>query len=301
MATKHDYDFVDTILEEYRCGICKDVLQEPHATECCGQHFCKDCLEKSLQRQKGPFGRRVKIAIATKQCPHCRAENFNHIKYLPLERKIKDLKVYCPNRYKRCVVRVRLGDIENHMQKCDYATVSCPNSCGEQLLRKELQLHLGEVCNRRNVRCQYCGQEGIFFKITSPGLHLKKCLKYPLPCDNGCGKVKIKREDMKQHRSACPLEPVKCPYQEVGCPETITRKDLESHVANSTQQHLSQLMSAHMKLKKEFERYVLYITYKQVPLVMPLCACAQWHTVVCLCVCVCVCVCVCLSVCVLLL
>ena len=151
MSTKQDYDFVDTIPEEYRCSICKDVLQEPHATECCGQHFCKDCLEKSLQRQKGTIGRR-----ATTQCPHCRADNFNHIKYLPLERKIKDLKVYCPNRYKGCVDRVRLGDIENHEQKCDYATLSCPNSCGEQLLRKELQLHLDEVCKRRKVRCQYC-------------------------------------------------------------------------------------------------------------------------------------------------
>ena len=102
----------------------------------------------------------------------------------------------------------------------------------------------------------------MFYRITE--LHLKKCLKCPLPCGKKCGKVKIKREDMKQHERVCPLEPVKCPYQEVGCPERVNRKDLESHEANSMQQHLSQLMSAHQKLKKEFERYVPYATYKQV-------------------------------------
>ena len=148
MATKQDYDFVDPIPEEYRCRICKDVLQKLQETECCGQHYCKDCLEKSLQ------GRKVNKATATKQCPHCQADNFNHIKYLPLERKIKDLKVYCPNRHEGCVVEVRLGAIENHKQKCDYATVSCLNSCGEQLLRKEIHLHLDKLCIGQNVSCQ---------------------------------------------------------------------------------------------------------------------------------------------------
>ena len=94
MATKQDYDFVDPIPDDYLCGICMDVLQEPQATECCGQHYCRECLEKSFRRRKD---RRVNNATATKQCPHCRTDNFNHIKYLPLERKIKDLKV---NSYK---------------------------------------------------------------------------------------------------------------------------------------------------------------------------------------------------------
>ena len=268
MATKQDYDFVHPIPDDYLCGICMDVLQEPQATECCGQHYCRDCLEKSFRRRKD---RRVSNATATKQCPHCRTDNFNHIKYLPLERKIKDLKVYCQNRYKGCVDRVRLGDVKSHKQKCGYATVSCPNSCGDQLLRKQRQLHLDKVCKRRDVRCQYCGKMGMFYRITE--LHLKKCLKCPLPCDKKCGKVKIKREDMKQHKSVCPLEPVKCPYQEVGCPETVTRKDLESHEANSTQQHLSQLMSAHIKLKKEFERYVPYITYEKAKQVLKIPPC----------------------------
>ncbi len=41
------YTFVDPLPEKYKCEICKSILKQPHATECCGKHFCEDCLKKS--------------------------------------------------------------------------------------------------------------------------------------------------------------------------------------------------------------------------------------------------------------
>ncbi len=40
-------NFVDSLPEKYNCGTCKS---QPHVTECCGQHFCKDCLKKSASQ-----------------------------------------------------------------------------------------------------------------------------------------------------------------------------------------------------------------------------------------------------------
>ena len=72
-------------LEEYLCPVCTKVLVDPHATECCGQHFCEQCLKKWFREQ----GRTI--------CPHCRSTKFIHSRYLPLKRKINELLVYCSN------------------------------------------------------------------------------------------------------------------------------------------------------------------------------------------------------------
>ena len=52
--TSYDHD------ENYSCPICFDILQEPYLTECCGQHFCADCIAKVKQR--------------VDRCPYCQTE-----------------------------------------------------------------------------------------------------------------------------------------------------------------------------------------------------------------------------------
>ena len=385
MATKQDYEFTDVIPEDCLCIICMDVLQEPQLTDCCGQHFCKACLEKSLQTtashretqtgglqagrmcgqtttshrevqtgglragrqgiglqysglsstssqlgglsstmpqfegltsmssqlggfstasskfggfpstssqlggfstassqlggfstassQLGGFpstssqlggpglsdipaqmgvlyvgGQSAKRV--SKQCPHCRTNNFKYMINLPLARKIKDLKVYCPN--KGCNHMIRLGDVESHKQKCGFLSVKCINSCGMTILSKDLQFHCQNKCSKRKVSCQHCGQSGTHEAITSQ-THTSSCPEVPLRCDNLCGALKMKRKNMSRHKQICPEEMVSCTFAEAGCTVTTKRKDLDSHVTANVQQHLSLLMTAYMSIKQELQ------------------------------------------------
>ena len=52
-----------------------------------------------------------------------------------------------------------------------------------------------------------------FFSTTDVSSHYDNCDKYPLVCQNKCGKRNIKREDMDAHYSICPLETLKCPFK----------------------------------------------------------------------------------------
>ena len=430
LYTKQDYEFTDVIPEDCLCIICMDVLQEPQLTDCCGQHFCKACLEKSLQTtashrvaqtgglgagsqgmggdlfvqttashreaqtgglgavsqgmggglfvgqttanhreaqtgglgavsqgmggglfvgqttanhteaQTGGLGavsqgmggglfvgqttannreaqtgglqysglsstssqlggltraplvegfpstsskfgglsstssqfggpecfyipaqmgglqmgglhvRRHSANRVSKQCPHCRTNNFKYMINLPLERKIKDLKVHCPN--KGCNHMIRRGDVESHKQKCDFLSVKCTNSCGMAIMKIDLQFHCQNKCSKRKVACQYCGQSGTHEAITSL-THTSSCPDILFCCDNFCGALKMKRKNLSQHKQICPEETVSCTFAEAGCTVTTKRKDLDSHVTANVQQHLSLLMTAYMTIKQELQ------------------------------------------------
>ncbi len=42
--------FVKELADKYKCSICTNLLDTPVLTECCGQHFCKTCLEKWITK-----------------------------------------------------------------------------------------------------------------------------------------------------------------------------------------------------------------------------------------------------------
>ena len=228
MARENEHAFIDKVPEEYNCSICTKVLDEPMLTDCCGQHFCKVCLENWFET--GPGQKR------TKTCPHCRSEEFVYIKSLPLKRKISSLEIYCPNHAKGCREQFSLGVLENHLATCSFVYVECTNKCGVVLLRKDLQEHCQKTCPNRKVKCQHCGMSGIHEQIT--GFHLTACPDVPLMCPRKCRKQGIKRKDLTVHKQECPLEPVQCPFYEAGCKEKLPRKDLEVHTSSSIQQHL---------------------------------------------------------------
>ena len=50
--------FTSPLPSHLECEICLDVLNDPVQTSCCGQSYCKNCIDQ-LQNQV---------------CPHCRAD-----------------------------------------------------------------------------------------------------------------------------------------------------------------------------------------------------------------------------------
>jgi hypothetical protein len=63
---------------------------------------------------------------------------------------------------------------------------------------------------------------------------------------------KIKRKDMKDHRSQCPQEPVECPFAEAGCKVDVCRQQFEDHMTTSLHQHVMLLMVDRKQLKREW-------------------------------------------------
>ncbi len=197
MATRKlgDYQFVKAVPDKFKCWQCKELLEEPHVTECCEQHFCMKCIEKQIQQQKlnSVSTQQFSYPRATStECPSCKIRNFKHIRYLPLKRKINELIVYCPHKANGCSEQVKLESIVAHVSGCDYQTMWCTNNCGQGLLKKQLQDHLTKTCTNRIVACQYCGQQEQYAKMP---WHRQVCPEFPIICPNKCElTIKIKGE-----------------------------------------------------------------------------------------------------------
>ena len=198
-----ELEFVTTPqnLEDYKCPTCRKVLLEPHATECCGTHVCRRCL----------FTDEEKNII---KCPECQRSDTNHIRYKPYEKIIGEFHVYCSNKSRGCGKDMLVGELQDHLQVCQYVEVTCSYGCGESLLRKDLKDHEENQCPKRPTNCEYCNDSGEFKFITSAE-HLESCPDYPVECPKQCkdGEEvrRVKRKDLAKHSKVCPLEPVECP------------------------------------------------------------------------------------------
>ena len=207
------------------------VLRDARLTACCGQHYCNSCL-KLWTIGKGK----------KRNCPHCRKEGFQSVVNKEKMREINELRVCCTNRGKGCEWVGALGALQDHLQSdngCDYVQLWCTHQqCQEMMIRKSLANHLMNECDFRDHSCDYCGfveSHAYFFGNPS---HYDECTHFPMECSNKCGKNNIRREDMAIHLMFCPLQPLDCPYKDSGCTRKIFRKDMESHIESSTQEHL---------------------------------------------------------------
>ncbi len=242
MASQNEPEFVDKLTDDNICCICTNLLNSPMLTDCCGQHFCEECLQNWLQRH----GQRT--------CPHCRAQGFNYIKSLPMERAIDSLKIYCPNSSKGCDKIPTLGECNQHLEKCLFVEISCTKKCGERMFRKELLDHEDNKCPNRLIQCQYCTLEGMHKEITAKN-HIDECIFFLISCPNNCGHKKVQRKNLAIHQDECPLEPVECLFSGVGCTEMIPRKDMAAHKASNTEHHLELVMTETVTLKHKANRF----------------------------------------------
>ena len=230
MATKlSEFDLVEAVPKELTCCICIKVLCEPHLMNCCEQQFCKKCLEEWLQRKNA--------------CPHCRSRNYTHVLMQQTNRKIRELKVYCPNKQHGCKNTLKISECEEHLSTTDdkgclYVKLKCPNSCSIEVIRKEMKTHTEKDCPRRSVCCAFCKLRGEYQIIT--GQHIKEC-----PLSHGCSEI-VPHKTLEE---TSPLEP--CPFEEFGCESKVCLKDMDQHMKKSLIQHLTDLAKSHSALKAE--------------------------------------------------
>ena len=231
------YNFTCEPPQKYMCSICMQLASDPHLTACCGQEFCEECLKKWEKASSNPA------------CPHCRNAGFVHIQDKQAKREIDELKTLCSHSSRGCNWQGGLGDIKNHLGKCDFSPVKCKD-CSAQVSRKALEEHAMKECPYRKSACTYCGEKGKYYEVISFS-HWANCPSYPLDCPNKCGAEQIKRSEVFAHRNVCPTEPIDCPLKCASGP--LLRKDLDTHIKSNQDSHLIMLIKAFKETQNQLE------------------------------------------------
>ena len=155
------------------------------------------------------------------------------------KRDIRALAVKCCSAERGCEWEGTVGTLEEHVGKCGFTLVPCPNECKnkrvQQLMRKDLASHLETECPNRDYKCKHCGQEGTYAGITQ--VHDATCEKKMVPCPNDDCTDTIERQNRQKHLDTCIFTEVACKYQRLGCEVKMKREDIPEH-ENEDKLHL---------------------------------------------------------------
>ena len=137
----YDFDFVEPPPKRLECTICLLVVRDPHVISCCGNQFCRPCLER-VQRDKKP-------------CPLCNASDYTAFFHKGVTREVNDLHVRCPQKELGCLWEGELGELEQHLKDgrrgCGFVEVECAFKCGGRFLRSAIGEHESKDCPSRPV------------------------------------------------------------------------------------------------------------------------------------------------------
>ncbi|XP_030657464.1 E3 ubiquitin-protein ligase PDZRN3 isoform X1 [Nomascus leucogenys] len=133
---------------DLKCALCHKVLEDPLTTPC-GHVFCAGCVLPWVV-QEGSCPARCRGRLSAKE--------LNHV--LPLKRLILKLDIKCAYAARGCGRVVKLQQLPEHLERCDFAPARCRHAgCGQVLLRRDVEAHMRDACDARPVgRCQEgCG------------------------------------------------------------------------------------------------------------------------------------------------
>ena len=230
----YDCEFVERPRElQMDCPICLLVLCEPFQVTCCGNSFCRTCIER-IQTNK-------------KACPTCNKANFAVFSDKRLRRSLYVFRVRCVHQKSGCEWTGELGELERHLNLnlelgkqligCAFAEVACTHCC-EYFQRRHVHAHQSEACPQRPFSCDYCEDYGSVYEDVVNN-HWPVCKCYPVSCPNECG-VSPERQNVETHvNTVCPLTVVNCDFHYAGCEVQLVRKDMPTHLAESLLSHLS--------------------------------------------------------------
>lgn len=229
-------EFVDrTQADDCQCPICLQLLKDPYLTSCCGYHFCQTCIKEVKRHNQA--------------CPRCKKQNFRCLLDRQLRSKINELKVYCYLRDYGCSWTGSLEQLECHLNlnkpegECPYVPVQCPH-CQTYVQRHQFLTEHFSICPQRPFTCEHCGFLGTHHDVTM--VHWLTCLDEVAECPNHCG-TSMKRRNIQNHLSMCPLQVVECEYVYAGCTGKTRRQEMPTHMQDNIQSHLD-LVTQHCKI-----------------------------------------------------
>ena len=229
------------------CSVCLQILREPCIVSCCGNKFCRECIEP--------------VRAAGKDCPLCNGPDFSFMSEHSLGRTLLDLDVLCSSGADGCTWTGKLRDLERHLNLsysagdqlsgCQFVEVSCLHpGCGRLLQRRHASVHQESECGMRPHCCGHCGDYASTYEDVTRN-HYSACGRYPLHCPNGCHASPIQRCHMEQHlKDECALSRVECPFLYAGCQVALPRREMSDH-ARDVVAHFTMLASVTHRLARE--------------------------------------------------
>ena len=216
---------------QIKCKVCQGLLNDPLLAKCCGQSFCRQCLE--LPQNDG--------------CPHCCQKPLNTEEDIKTHNILNNIKIKCPYHVK-CSWAGCASSLEEHLTTCRHKCIPCPK-CKVNRERQNIEAHLKNECHLRPEKCHYCKEEVNHKNMSA---HVESCPCVPLVCPNNCTLFsKILRKEMIGHLQVCPLQKVPCDFFEFGCNAEIKRRQLYNHNNTNMGNHLELLAKAVSKRDKK--------------------------------------------------
>ena len=114
------------LIDNFRCPICWDIVEEPWETSCCGNLFCERC----------------KKSYISNKCPMCRAKNCKYRKNVFAKILLEEYEgnFICPQ---GCNKIIKLKEFKEHKYFCEEAIFKCTiNGCNFEGKRKSALEHL---------------------------------------------------------------------------------------------------------------------------------------------------------------
>jgi hypothetical protein len=99
----------ENISQEFICGICHGVLEEPLMTSDCQHLFCQKCIRDCLKQQAICPLDRTKISLSRLEEPVRIIKNL-----------LKQLKIKCDFESEGCKQVINLGELETHCKNCEF-------------------------------------------------------------------------------------------------------------------------------------------------------------------------------------
>ena len=142
--------FESPVSENFKCSICLNVLNDPKSCRNNQHYFCFGCIGQHLANFH--------------TCPECMEELTPETLGTPprvLMNCIAELPIKCNYSERGCSDRVQLGRLQNHLDQCGFAPVTCGNDgCEMEINKRDRIHHETELCEFRRVRCHNCGEIG---------------------------------------------------------------------------------------------------------------------------------------------
>ena len=248
-----DCEFVEkppTKFIQSECPVCLQILCEPYQTSCCGNSFCRVCIEK--------------IKTDNKPCPTCKEENFVTFHNKGLQRSLSEFHIYCSHKQEGCEWKGELGQLDNHLnlspqpdkqlEGCEYSEIVCIY-CSELIKRCNIAFHQTDHCPKRPFSCEYCHSYETHYEDVINS-HWPVCGYHPVQCPNECGTFP-QRQALENHVTRdCPKTVIDCDFRHVGCDVRLPRKDMPAHLKENLVTHMSlqaagysKLLASHNKLQ----------------------------------------------------
>ena len=126
-------EFVKKPPDDIFCPVTTTPLLVPHLTSCCGQHLSEEAADR--------------IKHDGRACPLCNTPSWSTLLNRHFQRKICELRVFCPRKMRGCRWEGELGALHRHEQSC--ASKTSPLETHSQVSNQE------QVCPMHISHCTH--------------------------------------------------------------------------------------------------------------------------------------------------